>query len=337
MKHLVVCCDGTWNSPDNSTITNVAKISRRFSNEDTLGNPQIIYYHSGVGTSSFFDLSHWIGGAFGVGLSSIIIDLYRFLIQNYVEDDKITLLGFSRGAYAVRSLASLIYNCGILHKIYEDKIPLAYELYRRTDSPSDPMGIDSILFRKNYAREASIHCIGVWETVGSLGIPGHISRRIRKLWEFHDVSLSPNVQSAFHALAIDEHRKSFSPTLWELPHNTNYCPPGQLPKQVLKQMWFCGSHSNVGGGCRVTGLSDVALNWMIDNVIACGLSCGKDGIEENPLGYLIKSRTGVFCLIPLQYRPILQNSNTNEEIHPSVRLRHLKLANYSPRNIGSIL
>ena len=220
-KRLIVCCDGTWNTPDQKEEgqicpTNIVKMTSAISPLASDGTVQIVFYHSGVGTSSGLDLSHWMGGAFGVGLSEIIQDTYRFLVDNYSEGDELYLFGFSRGAYTARSLAGFIRNCGLLQKIHADKIPAAYGLYRREDQPAEPEGEEAKDFRAKFSREGTIKFIGVWDTVGALGIPDHIIRRLtEKLWHFHDVKLSRIIQNAYQALAIDERREDFQPTLWE--------------------------------------------------------------------------------------------------------------------------
>src|SRR5437763_5853410 len=154
-KSLIVCCDGTWNTPDqmeNGQLcpTNIVKMASALTPITPDGTPQVVFYHDGVGTSSGFDLSHWIGGAFGAGLSRIILDAYRFLVDNYNDEDELYFFGFSRGAYAVRSLAGLIRNCGLLKKLYDEKIPDAYGLYRRVDGPANPDGPEALTFRAQF-------------------------------------------------------------------------------------------------------------------------------------------------------------------------------------------
>lgn len=269
-KSLVVCCDGTWNTADQAIAgrpspTNVTKLALSIAPEDSAARRQCVYYHSGVGTSRWERLS---GGAFGVGLSRNVLDAYRFLINNYESRDSLYLFGFSRGAFTARSLAGLIRNSGILRRENADRIGEAWSLYRR--SSEMPAGVASTLFRRAYSHEPRIHFIGVWDTVGALGIPvlgprwlKPVVTRLNHRWEFHDTRLSTRVDGAFHALAIDERRAVFAPTLW-------HQQPG-ADGQELKQVWFTGVHCDVGGGYSDTSLSDIALLWMADRAREYGL------------------------------------------------------------------
>jgi len=229
-KKIVICCDGTWSVPDRrceqgrlcpTNVTNTALTVARY---DAEGRRQLVYYGRGVGTGKWGRIA---GGAFGVGLSRNIRDAYAYLVEEYRPGDEIYLFGFSRGAYTVRSLAGLIRNCGILQPRFGgrsgDRLDAAYALYRRGDPDSHPTARESQLFRQTYSWEADGHVtrikfIGVWDTVGALGIPlgllARLSVRAMRL-QFHDVNLSSYVDNAFHALAIDERRRSFSPTIWK--------------------------------------------------------------------------------------------------------------------------
>lgn len=273
-KRLIVCCDGTWNTADqaiagNPSPTNVTKLALSVAPEDSAGARQCVYYHSGVGTSRRERLS---GGVLGVGLSANVFDAYRFLIDNYEHGDWLYLFGFSRGAYTARSLAGLIRNCGILRPGNDDRIGQAWALYR--DSAEKPDGVASTLFRRAYSYEPRIRFIGVWDTVGALGIPVLGPRWLRPVvgwlnhrWEFHDTRLSSQVDGAFHALAIDERREVFAPTLWHQRPDAS----GPEPEQELKQVWFTGVHCDIGGGYPDTSLSDITLLWMADRAREYGL------------------------------------------------------------------
>jgi uncharacterized protein (DUF2235 family) len=260
-KRLIVCCDGTWNTADQAIAgrpcpTNVTKFAVSIAAADSAGVRQRVYYHSGVGTSRWERLS---GGAFGVGLSRNVFDAYHFLIDNYESGDWLYLLGFSRGAFTARSLAGLVRNSGILRRGNADRIDDAWALYR--SSADKPSGVASTLFRRAYSDEPRIRFIGVWDTVGALGIPvlgprwlKPIVARLNHRWEFHDTKLSTRVDGAFHALAIDERRAAFAPALWHQQSGAG--------GQELKQVWFTGVHCDIGGGYPDTSLSDIALLWM---------------------------------------------------------------------------
>jgi uncharacterized protein (DUF2235 family) len=341
-KRIIVCCDGTWNTPDQredgqGCPTNVVKMASAIAPVAQDGTPQVIFYHTGVGSSSGTDLSHWVGGAFGVGLSDIIQDAYHFLVNNYADGDELYLFGFSRGAYAVRSLAGFIRNCGLLQKIHTDKIPDAYGLYRRKDVPAKPDGEEAKAFRSSFAREVKITLIGVWDTVGALGIPDHVLKHLTEdLWEFHDVKLSRSVEHAYHALAIDERREDFKPTLWEQQPDAG--------EQKLEQVWFTGVHCNVGGGYLDSELSDIAFLWMQEKAKACGLAFDQAYIDAkikpNSAGTLRDSKTGLFHLRSDFIRPIGQGGNAHEFVHSSA-LARMKNANiqpaYQPVNLKNFL
>lgn len=337
-KRLVICCDGTWNLPDQKDRgqvrpSNVAKIALAALAQDASGTAQRIFYGKGVGTE--LGLNRLFGGAFGVGLSSNIREAYRYLIENYETGDELFLFGFSRGAYTARSLAGLIRNCGLLRREYADRYDQAYKLYRRRDSYSRPSSIESQLFRKSYAHEIRIKFIGVWDTVGALGIPVRGLRFVNRLMglEFHDVKLSNYVDHAYHALAVDEKRKPFMPTLWQQqPH---------APGQKMEQVWFAGVHTNIGGGYENSGLSDIAFLWMKQKAEAAGLAFDEDWIRDNihpdALGELRNSSTGLYKLSSAYHRPIGVKLAGNESVHPETMARYKKDAGYRPENLVTYL
>jgi uncharacterized protein (DUF2235 family) len=272
-RRLVVCCDGTWDVPDQAhgdvaTPTNVARLALSV---DTSDPDQVLFYEAGVGTSADDRIA---GGAFGYGLARNVRSGYRFLARTYRPGDQLFLFGFSRGAFTARSLAGLIRNCGILHKDDADQVDEAFALYRDRTSQTHPKALASQLFREMYSHpDQDIHFIGVWDTVGALGIPigvpdGHwLSRHLphaTEEWGFHDTQLSSHVKFAYHALAIDEMREPFAPTLW-----TSVQP---MESQTVEQVWFAGVHTEVGGGSDDPSLSDIALLWMAAKAKACGLA-----------------------------------------------------------------
>ena len=342
-KRLIVCADGTWNVPDRQDRgevcpSNVAKLALAIAPSDDQGVEQVVMYHKGVGTGRFDRLR---GGAYGRGLSGHVKDVYRSLVDDYEPGDEIFLFGFSRGAFTVRSAGGLIRNSGLLRAEHRDKTDAAYRLYRRRDDASRPNGIEAQLFRKQFAHEVRIQCIGVWDTVGALGIPagipwlpvtvGFLNRR----WAFHDTTLSRWVESAFQALAIDEQRPQFAPTLWEQQPNA--------ADQVLEQVWFAGVHTNIGGGYQDSGLSDLAFLWMMEKAASRGLAFDRDYVQRtfkpDPLGEIRDSRTGFYKLFRAAPRPIGIDQATNQSVHPSARERVQGLLNpaYDPPNLREYL
>jgi uncharacterized protein (DUF2235 family) len=278
-----VCCDGTWNQPDEvrdriAAPTNVAKFALGVDCSDK--NAQRLFYEPGVGTTPG---ERVMGGAFGYGLSRNICACYRWLAQNFSPGDQLSLFGFSRGAYTARSLAGLIHNCGILSPEHVDQVDQAFAFYRDRTSQTHPRALAAQIFRTMYSQDNDeIHFIGVWDTVGALGIPTHMDlpgwdwvmehfKEWEELWGFHDTQLSSSVKFAYHALAIDELREPFQPTLWT---------SGGTGGQTLEQVWFSGAHTDVGGGSKDPSLSDIALLWMAAKARACGVTF-KSGLLEN--------------------------------------------------------
>jgi uncharacterized protein (DUF2235 family) len=328
-KRIVICSDGTWNRPDQRSPTNVAKMALAVAPTAPDGATQIVGYDQGVGTGNLLD--RVTGGAFGSGLDQNIADAYRFLMNNYDEGDQIFLFGFSRGAYTVRSTVGLIRKGGLLEKRHSPRFQEAYQLYRRRDVAVDAE--EAKRFRAEFSREVEIHFIGVWDTVGGLGIPVRGLRFLtRRRYEFHDVELSRIVMNAYHALAIDERRGPFTPTLWE-----NKQKEGQL----IEQAWFAGVHSDVGGGCKEAGLSDVAFAWMKEKAEGCGLAFDQQYINgvvhPDELGVLHNSMTGLYRLTRGTTRPIGQERYANQGVHQAAVNRHNGDANYRPENLVDYL
>ena len=230
-KRIVICADGTWNSAKataavgSAATTNVWLTYQLVKPHANDGTPQLAYYHPGVGTGGFID--RVIGGVTGYGLDRNIQQCYRFLVDHYHPGDYVYLFGFSRGAYTVRSLAGLIRNCGIIdaEKLaigmdVDAAVHEAFTLYRKRGDATAPTAQQSVDFRARHSHpDFRITCIGVWDTVGSLGIPvGLLGHLTSHLIGFHDVTLSSWVDCAYHAVAVDERRRPFVPTLWlQLP------------------------------------------------------------------------------------------------------------------------
>ena len=350
MKRLVVCTDGTWNSrdaagADGSGLTNVARFERAVAPQDAQGTLQHTFYHAGVGVGPWYE--KMLGGAFGVGLSRNVQACYSWLVALYEPGDQLFLFGFSRGAYTARSLAGLIRNCGLLKPEHRARVEEAYNLYRDRRPDTHPSADRAIAFRQRYSYEPRIHCIGVWDTVGSLGVPtsGPVGWFTRQKFGFHDVTLSARVDHAFHALAIDERRKPFAPTLWEIPDSD--VTPDRT--QRVEQMWFAGVHSNVGGGYPDVGLSNHALRWMLDRAQSAGLALKPDvvdALEARHDGTLYDSMSRFYRAMGEHRRELFVERrgrdgrpvHTFEAVHESVLLRR-KSTNppYEPDNLRAWL
>ncbi len=273
--NIAVFLDGTWS--DANDDTNVVQIYRRVP-AGPGGEGQELRYIKGVGTGRFDRLR---GGLFGAGLDDTIREGYSFIAARHGSDgDRIHLVGYSRGAFAARSLAGMIAKCGL---IAEDELPAkaVYARYRDTKAP----GLREMQEGEQPARTAEdklvlarsrlvrIRFIGVFDTVGRLGIPGGLGRLVsRRRYQFHDTRLSGLVDLACHAVAVDEHRQQFAPTLWtSVP-----IPIPEHPTRVA-QGWFVGAHSNVGGGGTAAPavenpLSVIAREWVVDRAVEAGLA-----------------------------------------------------------------
>src|SRR6266540_1375162 len=211
-KRLVLCCDGTWNTAEQKSPTNVTKLYNALAREDAAGNEQRPFYHVGVGVKPSERIR---GGAFGFGLSRNVKDTYRFIVENFEPGDELFFFGFSRGAFTARSTAGFVRNSGILRRENIDRVDQAYALYRSRSA--HPRGEEAQLFRNSYSHETRIRFIGVWDTVGALGIPLsglRLVNLVNRRWQFHDTELSSTVDAAFQALAIDEQRGPFRPAIW---------------------------------------------------------------------------------------------------------------------------
>ncbi|MBS7456975.1 DUF2235 domain-containing protein [Coralloluteibacterium stylophorae] len=348
MKRLAIFCDGTWNSADQAhegvpCPTNVVKLAFRVAKRDA-GMPQVVHYGQGVGTGNSVD--RLTGGAFGDGLIDNIHAAYRFLVANYEPGDELYFFGFSRGAFTARSLVGMIRKCGILERGAVGRYADATALYRSDAGPDDA---DPLEFRRSCAiggtGPVAVKFIGVWDTVGALGIPLRGLRGLtRGDYAFHDVELSGIVEHAYQALAIDERRAPFEAARWA------YKPK---PGQTVQQMWFCGAHSDVGGGYPKDewGLSDLALEWMLGKARAVGLELDAAATaaypaRPDPTATLHDSRTGMYRLTPgidrvigLAAQPRRQpdrdstEPDPTQDLHPSVRARWDAMPGYRPKNL----
>jgi uncharacterized protein (DUF2235 family) len=332
MKRLIVCCDGTWNRADQPAVTNVCKLYEAIADADDAGAEQRAWYEEGVGARRWKVL----GGGFGIGLSENVQDCYRWLVDNYEPGDELFFLGFSRGAFTARSLGGLVRNSGILRAEHRGRIEEAYKLYRSPKDDKAPSGDKAEAFRDRYSHpEAEIRFVGVWDTVGALGIPidGFRPPLLSRLWTFHDTTLSRVVRDARHAIAIDERRRPFSPTLWVKKVRKDGTVEQPPPRQVVKQVWFAGVHSDVGGGYPDRSLSDLPLRWMAKEAQACGLKLDPGTFAPNALGELHDSMTTLYRLLRPYDRKLACRDGEPigvSSLASSARTRHEGDATYVP-------
>ena len=291
-RYLVVCCDGTWNTPEQEQAgvpipTNVVRLYNALAETDT----QLRYYHPGVGTGAGM-VDHVVGGGVGTGLSLNVMSAYAWLAATYEPGDAVCLFGFSRGAYTARSVAGMIGHCGLprISETDPERWTTIERLYRDRYRAGAPMLPDP----------PHVRFLGVWDTVGALGIPESLglvragADLLGLVPRFHNTSLGHYVDHARHAVALDERRGPFVPTLW---NNVDVEAP-----RTAKQVWFPGNHCDVGGGHLQTGLSDGALQWMIEEFrAACPDIVFHDQllsqIDPNPCDVLHDDATGLYALL----------------------------------------
>lgn len=268
-QRLILLFDGTWNDPQDQT--NVYRIARHINDHDESVR-QRFYYEPGVGTSPMERIR---GGVSGYGLSRNLLQGYEWLARRYTENDELWIFGFSRGAYTARSLVGLLRKCGLLHIVTPGLLEKAESIYRNKRLAPDCDTCTA--FRQTYSREPRIHFIGVWDTVGALGVPGSTMLSEKGRYSWHDTELSSIVDHAFHAMALDEHRAAYDTALWTTKDG--------LPKpknRTVEQRWFIGAHANVGGGYGSNDpLADLPLAWIMQKAAEVGLRVDGFGASDD--------------------------------------------------------
>jgi uncharacterized protein (DUF2235 family) len=283
-KRLALFFDGTWNIPESNT--NVWRLSLMLSDHGADGVRQEKFYDEGVG-------AHWLdrltGGAFGLGLSENVCQGYRWLMEHYDPGDEIFIFGFSRGAFTARSLAGIIARCGLLQPDAPMSFEQVFERYQKGDTVRpiyllkylQHRGVtdfdfnEQIILRHTYYGRNFIKLVGVWDTVGSIGVPfGSWKGISRRTLRFHNTNLTTIVQHSYQALALDEQRHPFWAILWTtfIPDQPDESQAPQVDNRMVEQRWFVGAHANVGGGYRDDLLPQRPLAWIQKKAHDCGLS-----------------------------------------------------------------
>jgi uncharacterized protein (DUF2235 family) len=314
-RKLVVCCDGTWNTPRNET--NVFRTYRFL--RERLGNPAevsekngvttcggraadgsevLLFYDRGVGTDWF---SRMAGGAVGIGLSDNVRDAYHFLGHHYVPGSEIYVFGFSRGAYTARSLCGFVKAAGLLDRpsvkdvwrAYVDRYATGARIIARPGGWSLDGVRDWLVARAGDAvgrlgtdvdalprhTGVTIRFIGVYDTVGALGVPLAAAAKVNEpIVGFHDTTLGDIVEHAVQALAVDEKRGPYVPTLWTQPSSATVqaADAASLAGRSVLQVWFPGVHSDVGGGYGHKGIGDITWDFMMRQAAGRGLVIDPD-------------------------------------------------------------
>jgi uncharacterized protein (DUF2235 family) len=339
-KRLAVFLDGTWNSVE--TNTNVWRMRSLCAPSGKDGKPQLIYYSVGV--------NGFLGGAFGQGLDDNIRLAYEWLIENYREGDEIFIFGFSRGAYTARALAGLIAIDGLLQQGSPIGVNELFDRYKRGDEESirdlkvkETSGgsiTDQEKWLLKYSRPINIKVVGVWDTVGSIGIPaGDFTGISSRQFDYLQTGLRVPIQNGYHALAIDEHRKIFAPTIWDVNHST----AKPRPLSGVEQRWFVGAHANVGGGYETDPLAQPPLRWLMKKAESQGLTFRSevdldgDNVTAKFRNSYREFMDGAYQFISWRpfYRTIGDSThrNVNETIDANVFKRWRADPTYRPQNL----
>lgn len=353
-KRLALFLDGTWNTVQDNT--NIWRLRSLIAPKSLDGLEQRSFYSTGLGTKFG---EKYRGGIFGRGIDTAITSAYEWLVDNYQSGDEIFIFGFSRGAYTARSLSGFISKCGLLRTGAPLGVNQLYKRYRRRDqftvrkiNEESQKGNPNLSFEEKWIHKHSdpvnIKFIGVFDTVGALGVPFPVWRSLKgEAYPFLNTGLRRNYEYAFHALAIDEHRKSFSPTLW-----TNFGAENAKlrPIEKTEQRWFVGAHANVGGGCFSDVLAELPVKWLADKASGVGLSFTaqfaqsgqlaeagiSDSFAEFMYGLYRLSKFGIrhhrgIGIPPAQEGPNVKN--INETIDSSVFERWRSNPKYRPKSL----
>ena len=357
-RNLVVLSDGTGNSAAKTAKTNVWRLYQAL---DLTDGRQVAVFGDGVGTSSVKVL-RVLGLALGVGVKRNVLNLYKFLCRNYGENDRIWAFGFSRGAYTIRVLVGLIDRAGLV--TYETEAELernaiaAYRAFRKeafaTRIPwvragrylrdrlislwnkmtgAKPYEKVRIETRSAGRDKVRVHFVGVWDTVAAYGLPiDELTRAVDKwVWpmSFRDRSLLPSVGHARQALSLDDERRTFFPIPWDENAEAKLREKdSSIHPDRLRQLWFAGAHSDVGGGYPDDGLSYVPLCWMIDEAKRQGLAFEPAVVGEyvalaTPTGRIYDPRAGFGAFWRYQPRNVqmLMGKGITPIVHGSVMTR----------------
>ncbi len=351
--------------PHSPSATNVLKLYQSILPRAQDGRVQQKWYDSGTEVPWF---RRFRAGTFGYGLDQTILQGYAYLVATYEPGDDLFIYGFSRGAYAARALVGWLSLSGLLsatllnpdsvsrvrnavapsntaiqlHELAQcltdmildpsnHPIDDAYRLYRNLHN--DAHAPVSTAFRRRATQDVPVAVLGLWDTVGPLGIPTNALKWLNEhRYNLHDTELSPIVKQAYHALAIDEHRADHNATLWTSPARTG---------QKIEQRWFPGAHGDVGGTYPARDLADLPLAWMQRQSMKEGLAIETSAVPLNPNAFAPLHDSFSECLGGFRkwfhsrfYRPIMQTGTDTEVLDDSVHTRLFQNLHYRPKNEG---
>ena len=334
-KNIVIFSDGTGQDGGSERNTNVYRL---FNMVEQRTDDQVCFYDPGVGSTG---LSRLPGLASGAGFGRNVRDCYTYIFDNFRAGDRLYLIGFSRGAATVRSLASFIHMFGILPPSRRGLIGKAWRIYQIRDPETRAKKAEEFIGH-HVTMWTKVHFLGCFDTVSALGLPYNWASRVLDRipgmkHRFHDFRLSPAVVHAYHALALDDRRKTFHPVLWDPIENEALDPTGEargvmpLVCQTMRQVWFPGVHTDVGGGYADKELSDLSLVWMARAAVAHGLRIWpehKEKISENPDGHMHDPCAG-FPGRLYRRKPRWWDSKRADApiVHESAMLRRKSIAN----------
>jgi len=322
-RRIAFCADGTWDSLTSNT--NVYRISKAIV---AIPGEQYSFYDDGVGADGT-PIEKLLGGAIGEGLFQKIKDGYSTISSVYEAGDEVFLFGFSRGAYTARSLAGMIADCGLpTNDPDSNLVDTAFQAYRNKDQRQ---AILATLGAYGLVK-ANLTMVGVWDTVGSLGIPAFLGAVDPLVYGFLDTSLNPAILNAHHAVGIDERRQEFPATLWTSP---------PAPGQTMEQVYFCGVHCDVGGGFAddagtETALSDITFSWMMAKAQALGLVFNPGVLSSypSPIDKKAALDTKHESWSPLWLFPKPRDIAQNATLANSVEVRCQIDSTYRPGNLA---
>lgn len=377
MARIAIFCDGTWNDPTMQQPTHVVRLFQK----TRTSNAQHTRYFEGVGTGGteigFLSksLMKLGGGAFGWGLNDNIKHAYAALCEQYEAGDDIFIFGFSRGAYTARSLAGMIRKCGIMADPTPDKLDEAFRLYRKPGPENHPDALHVLQARRKLSPrfatsqadmdwrvvtpwrddpdrmyKVDIAYLGIWDTVGSLGVPAPLLGPVANLWNskyrFHDTLLSSMVRAARHAVALDERRVFYRPALWdnlEASRDHEGLNKGdRSPTRPYQQVWFTGTHAIVGGSApKARALTGQSLLWIAEGAKEAGLDIDMHDLLDRAPDPMADSHT-------LSQPPWLYTVAGNllkwrrgpghpVDLHPSADTRVKGRRDYRPRSLKSLM
>lgn len=317
-KHVVII-DGTKSRLADGHETNAGLLFKLLSEQEQ-PDGRTLFYDAGV---QGHGLWNWVTIAAGIGINLSIRKAYAHLSEKYRTGDQVFLFGYSRGAYAVRSLAGMIDRLGLLKRedATDHNVRIAFRLYEEYE-----MTIRMQDFCDQCCHDhVHIEMLGVWDTVKSLGIDYPILARLAPMaTEFHNHHLGPSVHNGFHALALDENREAYQPVFWD---------DDPRWQGHTEQVWFRGAHADIGGHVWRNSpsrlLANIPLVWMLERASICGL--------ELPRGWQVKfpcdpnaepyGNTRGVSRFFLFRAPRIVGRNKSESLHPTVE----DLENYTPK------